>query len=82
MPVVPDLLSNNERFAADFDKGDLPMPPAKHVAILAFADLDNSVREDLERIRSHPLIPDDIPVSGYVNDVTTGRLREVVDTAG
>jgi hypothetical protein len=35
MPVVPDLLANNEQFASSFDQGDLPMPPAKHVAIVA-----------------------------------------------
>ncbi len=61
------------------------MPPAKQVAwlvcvdaFLAFPDLDQSVRDDVEKIESSPLLPDGIPVSGYVYEVGTGRLREVV----
>ena len=32
---------------------------------------------DVERIRSHPLVPKDIPVYGYVYQVESGRLIEV-----
>ncbi|GII42490.1 beta-class carbonic anhydrase [Planotetraspora phitsanulokensis] len=38
MSVTDELLANAERYAATFDKGDLPLPPAKHVAILACMD--------------------------------------------
>lgn len=38
MSVTDDLLKNNESYAASFDKGDLPMPPGKHVAVLACMD--------------------------------------------
>ncbi|MGH2370192.1 MAG: beta-class carbonic anhydrase [Chloroflexota bacterium] len=163
MPVLPELLAANDRYAAGFTKGDLPMPPGRHVAVLTcmdaridpakalglqegdahvirnaggrasddairslvvsykllgtreflvihhadcgmltfsneqlrdqlrrdlnadaasidflpFSDLEASVRQDVETIRSSPLIPDDIPVSGFVYDVRTGRLNEV-----
>ena len=163
MSVLPELLAANERYAAAFTKGDLPMPPARQVSVLAcmdarlhpekflgldegdahvirnavgrasddalrsliisykllgtrefvvihhtdcgmltfksdqlrdmlrndlnadasgidflpFSDLDESVREDVQTIRSSPLIPDDITVTGFVFDVKTGRLREV-----
>ncbi len=163
MPVLPELLAANERYAADFTKGDLPMPPGRQVAVLVcmdarlhpekflgldegdahvirnaggrasddalrsliisykllgtrefvvihhtdcgmltftsdqlrdmlrkdlnadasgidflpFSDLDESVRQDVQTIRSSPLIPDDIPVTGFVFDVKSGRLREV-----
>ncbi len=163
MSVLPELLAANERYAAAFTKGDLPMPPGRQVSVLAcmdarlhpekflgldegdahvirnaggrasddalrsliisykllgtrefvvihhtdcgmltfksdqlrdmlrndltadasgidflpFSDLDESVREDVQTIRSSPLIPDDIAVSGFVFDVKTGRLREV-----
>ena len=50
---------------------------ASTVEFLPFTDLDESVRQDVETIRSSPLIPQDIPVSGYVYDVRTGRLRAV-----
>lgn len=38
MTVTDQLLANNEAYAADFSKGDLPMPPAKKVAIVACMD--------------------------------------------
>jgi len=47
------------------------------IDFLPFADLEQSVREDVLRIRESPFIPDHIPVSGFVYDVRTGRLEEV-----
>jgi carbonic anhydrase len=169
MPVLNELLEANNRFAEGFEKGDLPMPPARQVAVLAcmdarlhperflgldiadahvirnaggrasddavrsliisskllgtrefavihhtdcgmltftsqelqkrlteetgadasgiefltFADLEESVVEDVRRIRESPFLADDIPVSGFVYDVRTGRLKDVVGpTAG
>ena len=38
---------------------------------------DESVIQDVQRIREHPLVPRNIPISGYVYDVKTGRLNEV-----
>ncbi len=38
MSVTDELLTNNERYAASFDKGDLPLPPAKKLAVLACMD--------------------------------------------
>jgi carbonic anhydrase len=38
MSVTDELLKNNERYANSFDKGNLPMPPAKKVAVLACMD--------------------------------------------
>lgn len=38
MSVTNDLLRNNETYAGSFAKGALPMPPAKHVAVLACMD--------------------------------------------
>jgi len=167
MSNLSEMVQNDEAFAQTFDKGDLPMPPAKQVAwlvcmdarlhpekflgleigdvhvirnaggrasddairslvisshlvgtrefgvvhhtdcgmltfsnddlrtkledevgvdagdvdFLPFADLDQSVRDDVERIRSSPLLPEGITVSGYVYEVETGRLRQVVPAA-
>jgi carbonic anhydrase len=36
--VTDELLANAERYAATFDKGDLPMPPARGVAVLTCMD--------------------------------------------
>jgi carbonic anhydrase len=38
MSVTDELLENAERYAAEFDKGDLPLPPAKRVAVVACMD--------------------------------------------
>jgi carbonic anhydrase len=38
MSVTDELLQNNARYAEGFDKGDLPMPPAKKVAVVACMD--------------------------------------------
>jgi carbonic anhydrase len=38
MTTTDELLANNEAYAAGFDKGGLPMPPGKRVAVLACMD--------------------------------------------
>jgi len=38
MSVTDELLANAERYAEAFDRGGLPMPPAKRVAVLACMD--------------------------------------------
>jgi carbonic anhydrase len=162
MTVTDELLSNAERYAAGFTKGDLPLPPAKQIAVLAcmdarlnpygllgldegdahvirnaggvitadelrslaisqrllgtreivlihhtdcgmltftddgfkadiqaetglkpdwsaeaFSDLDEDVRQSLQRIAADPFIPVKDSVRGFVYEVETGRLREV-----
>jgi carbonic anhydrase len=162
MSVTDELLKNNEAYAAGFDKGDLPLPPAKKVAVLAcmdarlnpygalgleegdahvirnaggvvtddeirslaisqrllgteeivlihhtdcgmltftdeefaqrleqetgsrpewrahaFPDLEQDVRDGIERIKQSPFVPRTDRVRGFVYEVETGRLREV-----
>ena len=43
-----------------------------------FKDTPESVRRTVETIRSHPLVPDDIEVRGFIIDSETGALEEVV----
>ena len=38
MSVTDQLLKNNEAYVQEFDKGDLPMPPSSHVAVVACMD--------------------------------------------
>ena len=163
MTVTDELLINAEHNAGAFDKGDLPLPPAKHVAVLAcmdarlnvygllglsegdahvirnagsivtqdelrslaisqrllgtteivlihhtdcgmltftddefrrgieaetglkpswaaeaFTDLDADVRQNVARIKADTSIPVKDSVRGFVYDVATGALREVV----
>ena len=163
MSVTDQLLANNEAYSASFDKGELPLPPAKKVAVVAcmdarvnpygalglqegdahvirnaggviteneirslaisqrllgteeiilihhtdcgmltftdddfkrsiqddvgikppwaaeaFTDLDEDVRQSIARIKASPFIPRKESVRGFVYDVATGKLREVV----
>jgi carbonic anhydrase len=163
MSVTDELLANNAAYVASFDKGDLPLPPAKKTAIVAcmdarinvygalglhegdvhmirnaggvvtddtirslaisqrllgteeiilihhtdcgmltftddefkrviqdevgikpmwaaesFVDLDEDVRQSIGRIKGSPFIPHREHVRGFVYDVATGALREVV----
>jgi len=38
MTATDELLRNAEQYATTFDRGDLPLPPAKRVAVLACMD--------------------------------------------
>ncbi len=163
MSVTDELLGNNAAYVAAFDKGDLPLPPGKKVAVVAcmdarlnvygalglqegdahvirnaggvvtddeirslaisqrllgteeiilihhtdcgmltftddqfkravhdelgvtpewateaFADVDEDVRTSMARISASPFIPRKDSLRGFVYDVTTGALREVV----
>jgi carbonic anhydrase len=44
----------------------------------AFADLDEDVRQSIARIKASPFIPHKDAVRGFVFDVATGKLNEVV----
>jgi carbonic anhydrase len=44
---------------------------------LTIPNQQQSVLDDVTRIRSHPLVPKSIPIYGYIYDVKTGKLNEV-----
>jgi carbonic anhydrase len=48
-----------------------------YIDFLPFSDNEKSVVADVQRIRSHPLVPGRIPIYGYIYDVKTGKLIEV-----
>jgi carbonic anhydrase len=163
MSVTEELLRNAERYAASFEKGSLPMPPGRGVAVVAcmdarlnpygilgltegdahvirnaggvvtddairsltisqrllgttevilihhtdcgmvtfsddavkqqilddvgirppfaleaFPDADDDVRQSIARIKASPFIPHKDDVRGFVYDVETGKLNEVL----
>jgi carbonic anhydrase len=162
MSTTDELVANNEAYVAQFDKGDLPLPPGRKVAVVAcmdarlnpygilglhegdahvirnaggvvtddeirslaisqrllgteeiilihhtdcgmltftddefadkledetgrrpewrahaFDDLEQNVRDSIDKIRNSPFVPRTDSVKGYVYEVETGRLREV-----
>ncbi len=46
----------------------------------AFQNIDENVRHQLQKLRSHPWVPKEVAVRGFVYDVSTGRLREICGT--
>ena len=44
----------------------------------AFGDLDGDVRQSIARIKANPFVPNKDSVRGFVFDVATGKLNEVV----
>jgi carbonic anhydrase len=43
----------------------------------AFQDLDKNVRDQIQKLRTHPWIPKEMVIRGFVYDVSDGLLREV-----
>ncbi|MBC8081874.1 MAG: carbonic anhydrase [Hymenobacter sp.] len=81
--IMRDLLASSLETAtvdADgwHDVGQGPgSPEARHISFLTIKNLEQSVTEDVQCIRQHPLVPGTIPVYGYIYDVKSGRLVEV-----
>jgi carbonic anhydrase len=46
-------------------------------AVEAFRDVDQDVRQSMQRVRTSPFLPHTDDVRGFVFDVTTGLLREI-----
>ena len=46
---------------------------------LTFNDNEKSVVEDVLKLKSHPLVPNSIPIYGYIYDCKTGNLKEVFE---
>ena len=56
------------------ETGTLPVAPTY---FHPFSDLEENVREQIQKVKSHPWVPKQIPVRGFIYDVKTGRLNEV-----
>lgn len=51
---------------------------ASWMTVGAIVDQESTVRADVLRVRSHPLISDDVLVGGFLYDVDTGLLDTIV----
>ena len=43
----------------------------------AFQNIEENVRQQIQKLRTHPWIPKEVSVRGFVYDVSNGRLREI-----
>ncbi|KJV06532.1 beta-class carbonic anhydrase [Methylocucumis oryzae] len=81
--IMADLLSSSLKTASVDETGwhDCCEGPGctegKYINWLTIKDQAQSVLEDVVRIKSHPLVPGDIPVYGFIYDVRSGSLIAV-----
>ena len=81
--VIRRLLANSLETAALGEKGfyDVGKGPGSHagdyIEWLTIKENAQSVRDDVERIRQHALVPANIVIYGYIYDVKSGKLLEV-----
>ena len=47
--------------------------------LCGFDTVEDGVRQSVEVIRNHPLLPEDVPVHGLIIDPETGKLDRLVD---
>jgi len=69
-------LRKNKKASTAFEA----FPPShrrEYIEWLTIHDQKQAVIDDVERIRSHPLVPKSIPVYGFLYDVRSGKLIEV-----
>jgi carbonic anhydrase len=81
--IMRDLLRNSLRTAEikngkwnDPGKGE-GAPDGDFIDWLTIRNQEESVIADVRHIRQHPLVPQDIPIYGYIFDVKSGKLLEV-----
>src|ERR1700761_9311995 len=48
----------------------------------SFTNIEENTREQMQKARTHPWIPREVPVRGFIFDVSTGRLSEVTPDRG
>ncbi len=81
--IMIDLLSRSlETATIDnsgwHDRGQGPgSPEGKYINWLTIRNQADSVKEDVQRIRRHPLVPQGIPIYGFIYDVKSGKLIDV-----
>ncbi len=81
--VIRDLLASSLRTSTHDgqrwkDSGEGPgSRQGDYIDWLTIREQAESVATDVDRIRSHPLVPREIPIYGYIYQVESGRLLEV-----
>ncbi|KLO20040.1 carbonic anhydrase [Schizopora paradoxa] len=60
-----------ERYPAAADE-------VKDIDFLPFANLEQSVKDDVQFLKQHPLVLKDIRITGWIYEVETGKVRQIV----
>lgn len=73
-------MANVDRAAVRKLVSDVPEEDWQEIDLLSIDDHEQALRDDVERVRTSPLLPQ-VAVVGWIYDVGTGRVREVVGEA-
>jgi len=83
--IMSDLLSTSLKTASIDETGwhdcceGSGSNEGHYIDWLTIDEQNQSVLDDVTRIKNHPLVPSNIPVYGYIYDVQTGYLIEVAE---
>lgn len=61
--IKPETISMVKRCGVDLDKW-----------LTGFEDTTKAVKDSVELVKNHPLVPSDVEVSGYIMDSLTGKI--------
>jgi len=64
--------------SAEESKADEVAAAADAIQFLEFSDLEESVKEEVEFVKAHPLIMKETEVTGWVYHVESGKVRRMV----
>lgn len=79
--IVQHTQCGAERFADPDFQHALKEHLGVDVSSVAIADHEESLREDVDRLRNAPAVPGYIIVSGYIYDVQSGQVCEIIPPA-
>ena len=78
--MIDQIIEFNKTFVAQkgYEKYLTDKYPDKKLAVLSCMDTPTSVCKTVETIKTHPLVPKDVVVRGFIIDSETGALEEIV----
>ncbi len=69
--------TNNEKMGKRL-RESLKTAEGDFINWMTITDRIKSIKDDVNRLRSHPLVPGNVSISGFLFDVRTGLLSEVI----
>ena len=63
------------KLVKDSDPSDPSLSAVDEIDFLEFPELEQSVKDDVEYLKTNPLVLKETVVTGWIYDVTTGKVR-------
>jgi carbonic anhydrase len=72
------MLRFTDRELEDRLRDETGMSPIAPARFYSFTETEQNTREQVQKARSHPWISTDVPIRGFVYDLDSGRVTEVL----